>query len=155
MRSWYDIQSISEMRQIDVGQLRESCRQLEVLIGNELAREVAAERIIIAGFSQGGAVTLNAALCYEQRLGGIIALSTYLPEPAWVEQHRSAQNQATPVFMAHGTQDSVVPFALATRARQQLTDMGYAVEWHQYPMPHAVCAEEIHSIAAYLLKRLQ
>ncbi len=155
MRSWYDIQSISEMRQIDEGQLRESCVRLGDLIANEIGRGIASQRIIIAGFSQGGAVTLNTALCYDQPLGGIVALSTYLPAPQWVEQHRTAQNQAVPVIMAHGTQDNVVPFALAARGRQQLDDMGYAVEWHEYPMPHAVCPEEIGAIAAFLLKHLQ
>jgi phospholipase/carboxylesterase len=152
MRSWYDILSIDEMRTINEKQLQKSCEQLEALIENEIARGIPSERIIVAGFSQGGAVVLTTVLRYNKQLAGILALSTYLPAPGWLESDRSSQNATIPVFMAHGRQDPVVPYGLAVSARQKLTSWGYSVKWFEYPMPHSVCYEEIQDISNWLQK---
>lgn len=154
MRSWYDILSMAEVREINPQQLQESCDQLEVLIEQEMSRGIPSERIIIAGFSQGGAVALTTVLSYEKPLAGIMALSTYLPLADKVAQDKSSANAKIPVFMGHGTQDPVVAHALGESTREQLKGWGYPVEWHEYAMPHAVCLEEIEDISAWLAKVL-
>ena len=154
MRSWYDILAMTEVRKINPEQLRESCQQLKDFIDAEIASGVDSSTIIIAGFSQGGAVALNTAPCYPQPLGGILALSTYQPTPEWVTTHRAEENTATPIFMAHGTQDPVVPIALAELAKGELESQGYAVDWRSYSMPHAVCPQQINDISGWLLKVL-
>jgi phospholipase/carboxylesterase len=115
-----------------------------------IASTVAAERIVLAGFSQGGAIALHTALREPRRLGGVLALSTYLPLAATLAKERSEANAGVPIFMAHGNADPVLPLALAERSRRALEDLGYSVDWHVYPMPHAVCPQEIAAIDRWL-----
>lgn len=150
MRAWYDILAPDLSAGVDERGIRDSERQVAALVDREIAAGIPCERIVLAGFSQGGAVALETAARLPQPVAGILALSTYLPLP---EQLPFAQG-VRPVFMAHGTQDPIVPHALAIRSRQVLVDKGYPVEWHSYPMPHAVCAEEIRDIRSWLLTRL-
>ena len=154
MRSWYDILSMNEMREIDESQLHESCEQLLALIENEINRGIPSNRIMIAGFSQGGAVALTTALKYEKPLAAIMALSTYLPAPEWLENNRSDENSKIPLLFAQGTQDPVVAYTLASDARRRLTTWGYEVNWFEYPMPHAVCPEEISDLSEWIVKIL-
>jgi phospholipase/carboxylesterase len=127
---------------------------VEGLVERERGRGVPAHRIVLAGFSQGGAIALQAGLRYPQRLAGILALSTYLPLAATLAAERSAANRDLPLFMAHGTLDPMIPIVRARASRAALEALGYAVEWREYPMPHSVCAEEIGDIAAFLLRTL-
>lgn len=155
MRSWYDILSMNEVREIDAQQLDQSCRQLEQLIQREIKGGIASERIIVAGFSQGGAVALSTAPCFNLPLAGIIALSTYLPLPKRIAEGRHPANAACPIFWGHGRQDPVVAYALGESARQHLEGWGYSVAWHEYDMPHAVCLEEIREIGRWIADRLR
>lgn len=150
MRAWYDILAPDLSAGIDEQGIRESERQVAALVERETAAGIPYGRIILAGFSQGGAVALETAARLPEPVAGILALSTYLTLP---EQFPIARS-ACPVFMAHGSEDPIVPHALAIRSRQVLEGKGYPVEWHSYPMPHAVCAEEIRDIRAWLLTRL-
>jgi len=155
MRSWYDILSMAEVREINPQQLQESCNQLEQLIEKEIERGISSERIVIAGFSQGGAVALTAVPCYAKPLAGIMALSTYLPLADYVAKHRAQVNAEIPIFMGHGVQDPVVAHALGIATRDQLKAWSYEVQWHEYAMPHAVCLEEIADISAWLIELLK
>jgi phospholipase/carboxylesterase len=150
MRAWYDITDLNLSRGEDADGIRTSARQLETLIERELRNGIAAEHIVLAGFSQGGAIALHCGLRYPQRLAGILALSTYVPLAATVEAERSSANVDIPIFMAHGTEDTVIalPHALASKALLQQLD--YKVEWHSYPMPHSLCDQELGDIAAWL-----
>ena len=153
MPAWYDILDPSldpASRREDAQGIRESQAQVEALVARELARGVPASRIVLAGFSQGGAIALHAGLRHAQRLAGIMALSTYLPLQSTLAAEASAANRDVPVFMAHGLADPVVVPLRATASRDLLRGAGYAVQWHEYPMPHAVCAEEIADIGAWL-----
>ncbi|HZX27353.1 MAG TPA: alpha/beta hydrolase [Telluria sp.] len=154
MRAWYDIRGTELMRQEDEGGLRSSQRLVEAFIANEKARGIPARRIVLAGFSQGCAMTLQAGLRHPEQLAGMLCLSGYLPLSAQVEAERSAASVQTPIFMAHGTMDPVVPYARATASRDMLKAMGYRIEWHDYPMPHSVCGEEVDDISAWLRKTL-
>jgi phospholipase/carboxylesterase len=149
MRAWYDILAPDFRAGVDEQGIRESEQQVAALVEREIVAGIPSERIILAGFSQGGAVALETAARLREPVAGILALSTYLPMP---ERFPVAQG-ARPVFMAHGTVDPIVPLALAVCSRQTLEDKGYPVEWHSYPMPHAVCPEEIRDIRAWLLAR--
>ncbi len=149
MRAWYDIVELGGGQEDEAG-IRASQAQLEALVARERARGVAAGRIVLAGFSQGGAIALHTGLRHAERLAGILALSTYLPLAGTVAAQASATNRDAPLFMAHGTFDDLIPFERARRSRAALEDLGCKVEWHEYPMPHAVCAEEIADIAAWL-----
>lgn len=149
MRAWYDIAQLGGGQEDEAG-IRASQAQLEALIARERARGVAARRIVLAGFSQGGAIALHTGLRHAERLAGILALSTYLPLAGMVAAQASAASRETPLFMAHGTVDDLIPVERARRSRVALADLGCKVEWHEYPMPHAVCAEEIADIAAWL-----
>src|SRR6266699_2356046 len=140
MRAWYDVSN--DGRQ-DAAGIRASQAHVEALIARERARGIAPGAIVLAGFSQGGAIALHTGLRHAERLAGILALSTYLPLPDTLKQEASQANRDLPIFMAHGTQDPVIPLSWAARSRDSLTSLGYAVEWHEYPMPHSVCAEEI------------
>lgn len=156
MRAWYDIETLDDARRhADEAGVRATCEDIRALIANENARGIATERIVLAGFSQGGAIAYTAGLTHPQTLGGIIALSTYLPLPAMVEAEISEANRATPVFAAHGTQDDVVPPQLGMLARDTLLRLQCRVTWHSYPMPHSVCLEEIADIGAWLTERLR
>jgi phospholipase/carboxylesterase len=154
MRAWYDIVSSDLGRQEDEAGVRASQAALEALIEHELGRGVPARRIVLAGFSQGGAIALQTGLRYPDRLAGIMALSTYVPIAGSLAGEAQAANRDVPIFMAHGELDPVVPIRRARESRALLEDLGYRVEWHEYPMPHAVCAEEIAHISAWLTRVL-
>jgi len=149
MRAWYDIASFDFRAEDDAG-IRASAVAVARLVDREVERGVAAERIVLAGFSQGGAIALHLALRESRRLAGVLALSTYLPLAPTLAREKSAANAALPIFMAHGEHDPVIPVALAETSRRFLEREGYAVDWHVYPMQHAVCAPEIAAIGAWL-----
>lgn len=155
MRAWYDIAMMDFGRVPDEGGIRESQAQVEALIAREKSRGVPADKIVLAGFSQGGAIALQTGLRHAESLAGIIALSTYLPMPESLARELSPANERVPIFMAHGSQDPVVPFALAQSSREALAAKGINPEWHDYPMPHSVCAEEVAAIAEWLQARFR
>ncbi|MFG6416354.1 alpha/beta hydrolase [Roseateles sp. DC23W] len=154
MRAWYDILVTDLVRREDEAGLRESQRQIAELIDAERASGVPANRIVLMGFSQGCAMTLMTALRYPHRLGGAVGLSGYVPLAATTAAERTDANADLPIFLAHGTQDPIVAPARGTAARDALRALGHDVEWHDYPMPHSVCAEEIADLNAWLLKQL-
>jgi phospholipase/carboxylesterase len=148
MRAWYDIFQFGGGPEDDAG-IRASQKLLEELMAAEKGR-----KIVLAGFSQGGAIALQAGLRHAERLGGILALSTWLPLAGTLAAERNAANRDTPVFMAHGTHDPMIALARARESRAALEALGYAVEWKEYAMAHSVCGEEIADIAAWLLRLL-
>jgi phospholipase/carboxylesterase len=150
MRAWYDILQMGGGAEDEAG-IRESQAQIEGLISREVERGIPHGKIVLAGFSQGGAIVLQTALRQGERLAGVMALSTYLPLSKNLEKERAAANSGLPIFMAHGQYDNMIPLDRATRSRDVLLALGYAVEWREYPMPHSVCPEEIADIAAFLL----
>lgn len=155
MRAWYDIVAIDGgARHADEAGIRASRDIVRKLIERENARGVPTSRIVLAGFSQGGAIAYIAGLTHPDALAGIIALSTYIPAPALLADEFDPANRATPVFAAHGTQDGVVPLQLGDQARQALTELGSPLEWRTYPMAHSVCLEEITEIGAWLTARI-
>ncbi|WP_426077364.1 alpha/beta hydrolase [Janthinobacterium sp. PSPC3-1] len=154
MRSWYDILTSDLVRREDEGGLRASQAQIEALIAREKARGIPASRIILAGFSQGCAMTLQTGLRHPEQLAGLMCLSGYLPLADKTAAERTPASLATPIFMAHGTADPVVAIARAEQSRDLLTGMGYQVEWHAYRMQHSLCQEEIDAIGAWLRKVL-
>jgi phospholipase/carboxylesterase len=154
MRAWYDIVAADLSNRADLEGVRQSARSLDALIERERQRGVASERIVLAGFSQGGAIALYAGLRYGSRLGGIMALSTYLIGAEAVAHEASAANRAIPIFMAHGTADPVVRFQWAEASRRVLEAQGYAIEWRSYRMEHSVCFEEVQAIGAWLVRVL-
>ena len=151
MRAWFDILDVRLTHKVDVANFIESAAQLVALIENELQKGMPSDRIVLAGFSQGGAIALHTGLRYEKQLAGILALSTYLPTIDTLAGERSQANLNIPIMMAHGTLDPLVPIANAVSARQNLTDLAYPVSWHEYQMGHAVCPEEIRDISSWLL----
>jgi phospholipase/carboxylesterase len=150
MRAWYDIVGMDFATRADSEGIEESIVQVQALIDRELARGIAPQRLLLAGFSQGGAIALSSALRRTQPLGGVIALSTYLPGIEQATQHLAAEATQQPVFMAHGSGDPVIPMVHAQRSAQALQAMGFAVQWHAYPMGHQVCAEEIAALADWM-----
>lgn len=154
MRAWYDVYALEGVRREDAAGVRASQARLEALIVREKARGILAAKIVLAGFSQGGAIALQAGLRHPERLAGIMALSTFLPLAATLAAEASPANRDVPIFMAHGTHDPLIPLTRAARSRDLLQEQGYRVEWHEYPMPHAVCDDEIHDIAAWLRRML-
>ncbi len=150
MRGWYDIVEFNSLRQEDAAGVRASARAIEALIAQQVASGIPAQRIVLAGFSQGAAIALHTALCYPQPLAGIIALSGYLPLMASFTAAAHGANARTPVFLAHGTDDNVVPLHLGERTRVALERDNYVVTWRTYPMPHSVCAQEITDIGEFL-----
>ena len=150
MRAWYDILGLDIRRDEDIEGLRTSETQVRALVEREVSRGVSEERIVLAGFSQGGAIALQAGVRHPRRLAGIMALSTYLTLPEQLESEADPANGACPSFMAHGTQDPVVPYEGGQLSRQALEAQGYEVEWREYPMQHSVCAEEIADISSWL-----
>jgi len=154
MRAWYDIVGTDLVRREDEAGLRESRVEVAALIDREVARGVAPERIVLMGFSQGCAMALLTGLRQPERLAGIVALSGYLPLAASTAAERSAANAATPVFLAHGLYDGVVPLARATATRDALLALAQPVEWHTYPMQHSVAPEEIVDLNNFLLRVL-
>ena len=154
MRAWYDIKGTDIASRQDEAGVRESMIQLDALIAREADRGVPAERVFLAGFSQGGAIVLAGGVRHARRLGGVVALSTYLPIEATTAAERSPANADLRVFMAHGSHDPVVPQPLGARSRDILRGLGYRVDWHSYPMAHSVCAEEIADLRQWLGLRL-
>lgn len=150
MRAWYDARDDRGERREDEAGVRDSQRQLEALIEREKQRGVPASRIVLAGFSQGGAMALHTGLRHPERLAGLMVLSSFLPLPDTVATEASPANRDVPIFMAHGTHDPMIPLARGRRSRDVLVGLGDRIEWHEYPMPHAVCAEEVRDIAAWL-----
>ncbi len=154
MRAWYDIRLNNLQRETDDAGVLRSVDAVNALIQRETSRGILPSRILLAGFSQGGAVVLTAGTRYPDRLGGILALSTYLPMAEQLPQQASAANRHIPIFMVHGTQDNVIPLSLAEASRQALSQAGYAVQWNTYPMAHHLCQEEIEAIALWIQKVL-
>jgi phospholipase/carboxylesterase len=153
MRAWYDVtygDLEGKSKRPDESGVRASEREIVKLIARERTRGIASENIVLAGFSQGGALALQTGLRYPDRLAGIMALSTYLPLAETLAREASEANRRTPIFMAHGTQDPVVSYAWGSASRRMLDDLGYPVEWHEYPMQHSVCLEEVNDVAAWL-----
>ena len=155
MPAWYDIQSTDFGREQDSAGIETSAGQLCALIQREVDSGMPAGRIILAGFSQGGAIVLHTGLRYPQPLAGILALSTYLPLADSLAGQASAANRSVPIMMAHGMQDPVVPVMLALQSRDRLTELGYTVDWYSYAMQHAVCPQEVGDIRAWLSQRLE
>ena len=154
MRAWYDILGTDIARREDEAGLRASLLLVRGLIEREVARGVVASRIVLMGFSQGCAMTLLTGLRYPERLAGLVGLSGYLPLAETTAAERSAVNAGLPIFLAHGRQDPVIALPRATASRDALQALGYAVEWHDYPMPHSVCAPEIVDLNRWLLRLL-
>jgi phospholipase/carboxylesterase len=162
MRAWYDILigaasaeiSASIGRNEDVGGIRASQAEIEKLIAQEKQRGIPARNIFLAGFSQGGAVVLHTGLRHKERLGGILALSTYLPLPQTLQAEADDSSKHTPIFMAHGQSDQVIPYAFGRASADELLSQKYALEWYSYNMPHSVCPEEIRDIERWLTQRL-
>jgi phospholipase/carboxylesterase len=154
MRAWYDIVSREGVRREDDAGVRASQASVEALIARETSRGIPAGRLVLAGFSQGGAIALQTGLRHAERLAGIMALSTYLPLASTLAAEGSAANRDVPIFMAHGRHDGLIPIERATISREALRKAGYNVEWHDYAMEHAVCREEIDDISAWLRRVL-
>lgn len=150
MRAWYDIAASEHGFEQNIEHIRESEKVLHEFIADEMRRGIACERIVLAGFSQGGAMALHTGLRYPRRLAGILSLSAPVPHAENLMMEVHPANVATPVFMAHGTEDSLIPFDLARRAQQHLQARGLPVEWHAYPMGHFVVPDELRDIARWL-----
>jgi len=154
MRSWYDIKGADLVNREDEGGLRASQGQIEALIAREKSRGIPGSRIILAGFSQGCAMTLQTGLRHPETLAGLLCLSGYLPLGPKLAAEHTPSSLATPIFMAHGVQDGVVPFHRAEASRDAVAALGYQVEWHAYPMQHSLCQEEVDDIGKWLKKVL-
>jgi phospholipase/carboxylesterase len=153
MRAWYDIKD-GGIRREDEDGVRASQKLIEELIAREKERGTPARRLVLAGFSQGGAIALQTGLRHPERIAGIMALSTYLPIADRFAAEANAANRDAPIFMAHGSYDPVIPLARAQQSRTLLQSLGYSVEWREYPMPHSVCPEEVSDISDWLGKAL-
>lgn len=154
MRAWYDIRELSGGSLEDAEGILESATRLDGFIERERALGIRADRILLAGFSQGGAMALQVALRYRESLGGVLALSTYLPLRDRLAREASEANRTIPILMCHGRNDPVLAIQLGRLSRDALLALGYAVEWKEYGMQHEVCAEEIGDIARWLRRRL-
>jgi phospholipase/carboxylesterase len=154
-RAWYDIAGQSMDAQQDAAGIRASQSLVEEIIAREVAHGIASHNIFLAGFSQGGAIALHTALRQIAPLGGVMALSAYLPLAETAARELLEQSRATPVFMAHGRSDPIVPYTLGMTSRDALLKFGYAVEWHEYAMQHSVCEEELRDIAAWLRQQIK
>lgn len=154
MRAWYDIVGIDRSSPQDREGIAQSQADVGALIKRENVRGIATGSVVLAGFSQGGAVALFAGLRYPEKLAGIMGLSTYLPHSADTAAERSAANEATPVFLAHGSMDPVVMPSLGEDTRGLLEQLGYDVDWHSYPVAHGVCPEEVADIRIWLKRVL-
>jgi len=150
MRAWFDLVAATRDAPEDEAGIRASATAIEALMRREQERGVAAHRMVLAGFSMGGAMALFTALRYPEKLAGVVALSTYLPIASVVAAEVSAANASLPIFMGHGQSDDVVSFHFARKSRQRLHGMGYEVEWHEYPMAHAVIPEELQHVKQFL-----
>jgi phospholipase/carboxylesterase len=153
MRAWYDIYDVDIGREDEAG-VRASQRLVQALIEREIRRGIGISRLVLAGFSQGGAIALHTGLRQTERLAGILALSCYLPLADSLTAEQGPDSRSVPLFMAHGTADPIVPFGKSAQSRQMLERLGYGIEWHDYPMPHSVCMEEIRDVALWLRRVL-
>lgn len=153
MRAWYDIAALDLANRADEQGVAESIAQVEALIAHEADRGIRASRVVLAGFSQGGAIALSAGLRRTEPLAGLVALSTYLPAPAKAAAALQPQAASQPVFMAHGSHDPVVPLAAGEQSAQLLQSFGFKVEWHVYPMPHSLCAQEVLDLRVWFEQR--
>ena len=153
MRAWYDISDAAIRREDEAG-VRASQQSVEALLAREKSRGIAASRIVLAGFSQGGAIALQTGLRHAERLAGVMALSTYVPLADRLAAEANPANRGVPIFMAHGTADPMIAFARARASRDLLLQQAYAVEWHEYRMEHSVCPQEIADIAGWLRRVL-
>jgi phospholipase/carboxylesterase len=154
MRAWYDIAGFEKNAPQDEAGIRESAAALGALVRRERERGIKAERIVVAGFSQGGAMSLFLGPRWAERLGGVIALSTYLPLADTLASEAHPANAAVPVFLAHGSFDPVVPMAAGEASREKLKALGYDVDWRSYPMPHSLCGQEVEDLRDFLLRAL-
>lgn len=155
MRAWYDISMEELQRMPDERGIRASQQQIEALLAREYDRGMASDKIVLAGFSQGGAIALQTGLRHAKPLAGILALSTYLTLHDSLGAEGSAANKSIPIFMAHGVEDPIVPLALAVQSRDALKAHGYNVRWIEYPMPHSVCMEEVVAIGEWLTDKFK
>ena len=155
MPAWYDLYAPSDSQKEDLAGITRSEDSLNSLIENEIKRGIASDQIVLAGFSQGGAIALHSATRYPKKLAGVLALSTYLPLKATLAKQAHAANLATPIFMAHGRADDIISLDRALASRLSLEESGFNVQWHEYPMAHSVCAEEINDIRLFLTGILQ
>jgi phospholipase/carboxylesterase len=154
MRAWYDLKGLDRKAAEDVTGFRETDVQIRQLIAKQGERGIPTNRIVLAGFSQGGAVTLYTVPRFPEKLAGVLALSCYLPRESSFSAERAPANNGTPIFMAHGQGDTVLPMGLGVQSRDFLKTQGYSVEWHDYPMAHAVCAAEIADVREFLFRVL-
>jgi len=154
MRAWYDVAGQGGTRREDEQGVRASQRAIEALIEREKKRGLTAGQIVLAGFSQGGAMALQTGLRHPERLAGLLVLSSFLPLPDTLATEASPANRDVPIFMAHGTHDPLIPVSRARGSRDRLLALGYRVQWREYPMGHAVCAEEIADLSAWLRRVL-
>jgi phospholipase/carboxylesterase len=154
MRAWYDVKTQDLRREEDADAIENSKEIINRFIAAEINAGIAAHRIVLAGFSQGGAITLHCGLRYPQRLAGLIALSSYLPLPGRLAAEKSMSSETVPILMLHGVYDPVIPMQAGLQSRDLLKQAGYNVEWHTYPMQHSVCLEEIQRIGRWLEKVL-
>jgi len=154
MRGWYDISSLEFGQHEDAEGIQQSSQDIAQLIKQENKRGIPSQRILLAGFSQGGAIVLHTALRYPEPLAGLMALSTYLPLKNTLENESHLANKNIPIFMAHGLEDEIVKYQYAAESRKLLQQSNYSVEWHDYTMGHSVCADEIKDIRDWLLKYL-
>ena len=154
MRAWYNVLSLDLPRQEDAEGVYASEQAINVLLEREKQRGIPAERIVLAGFSQGGVMALHTGLRYPERLAGILALSCYIPLAARLSNERGSANQATPIFITHGDYDAVIPMRYCQQSVDLLRSLGYAVEWSDYGMGHEVCWEEIRDVAQWLQRVL-
>ena len=155
MPGWYDISMAEMQRKPDEAGVRQSQAAIEQLIAREIERGMPSDKIILAGFSQGGAIALQTGLRYREALGGIMALSTYLTLEDSLAVEATIANANIPILMAHGTQDPLIPLSLAMSSRAKMEARGYKVEWREYPMPHSVCMEEIEDIGVWIQARFK
>ena len=154
MRAWYDILGARINSMEDETGIRDAQKAIDALIDHEIQRGIAAHKIVLAGFSQGGAIALQTGLRQKNRLAGILALSCYLPLSDYLPVEANVANATIPILMAHGTFDPVVPISLAVASRDSLRQANYALEWHEYPMEHTVCMQEISDIDHWLQRIL-
>ena len=155
MRAWYDIYSLDSLRVEDATGINTTQTKITELIQQEVQRGIPEHHILLAGFSQGGAIALHTALRHPRPLAGILALSTYLPLASSLPGEQNPANAHIPIFMAHGSFDSVITPELAQKSRGILDRAGYNIEWHEYPMAHSVCNEEIGDIRQFIIRALQ
>lgn len=153
MRAWFDILSMAGgRREVNPQTVYDSVTRVQALIAREKERGIPAERIVLAGFSQGGAMTYSVGLTYPERLGGMMVLSGYIPTPDWVREHAQTANRDTPILAIHGDHDDVLPIALGAAARDLALSCNTALQWHTWPMGHTLCMEEVEVISAWLQK---